>query len=673
MRARVLTALGILGLSVACGEVAPEGPCGSSAAVQLPAAVSLSPDQVQPGAEVQVTVSVVAPSSPHLTLQLDDLESDLDLSAEGDRFVARATVLAPAALGDHSLLIRGWLRHQDGCQSVEGGATLSTMTQGACPNGEVRETGACAPLIEGSPLHRESWAMFGTGERVMAHPRELLLNEGAMLACNTDSIALYRSEALGQGQLPSSPEPGELSEAFMAEAGLAACENLAWDRTHGIAVATSRGGWTLEGTFSGALSTWQLPDLEDIGVGSITHLDTHLDSAGIEDAVLSGDGRVYAAGKPNRLLVFGVNEDGLIELRHEQTVPGLRSAWSLAVSQGHLYLSDAGGPPLSDAERHGTSEGGSSETNPGHLFVFDLSDPETPELISWVDTAGPARGLAPLPDSVVAVAVGPAGVELIDVAAGNEPRSIALFNTPGTALDVAYDSGYLAVADWDSLRLFDASTAGVLYFLGASDLASMPATPSAFNLWQGLFGASFIQLKEGRFIVSEFDRTISGSVRPGHRGARLDVPSRWIRVPASGEDSTTVQLELRNGGRDTLVLGMAIVNEEDAWPTAPTLGVGATPLVLGPGERRVVPLVLDSPLASSPPRYVRFETNTPDSSLRLTPVEVIEGNYALGDTTPDFALPVINVCEEGVCTVQPGCFESSDVHRPMVLAFFSSW
>jgi hypothetical protein len=52
---------------------------------------------------------------------------------------------------------------------------------------------------------------------------------------------------------------------------------------------------------------------------------------------------------------------------------------------------------------------------------------------------------------------------------------------------------------------------------------------------------------------------------------------------------------------------------------------------------------------------------------------VIEGNYALGDTTPDFALPVINVCEEGVCTVQPGCFESSDVHRPMVLAFFSSW
>lgn len=633
--------------------------------------VRLQPAQAAPGESVTVTLEGATPAEPSVYAVVGSGFVDLDVAFSAGRFEATGTFAAPPDLGDHPVRGAGQVIDDGQRWELAGGTLLAVSQAEPCPPEQLREAGACQPRRLGHPLQRRAWTMFGTGQRVMAHPRETIVDGDLILACNTDSVALYRTAGLADDPHPSFPRAEHLSETMVEDAGVQACENLAWDRDRRLAVTTSRGGWTADGVFSGALTTWRLPTDADVGSVNPEPLVTWLDESGVEDVVLGADGLLYAAGKPDRLLVLRLGDDGELDLVRQLEVPGLRSAWGLAVDGDRLYLSDAGGNAADPARHEDEGHDEPGTVVEGHLWIFDVASPAEPNLLGFWDTPGPARGLAVLPQDVVAVAVGPTGVQLVDVADPDTPASLAVLATPGTAQDVAYDGGYLAVADWDSLRLFDASERGVAHFVGASDLSRAPQDFVGLGTWQGVFGASFVALDDGRFLLSEFDRTILGVIQPGYRAPRLDVPHRWLRTAQAGDQAARIPLELRNGGVDALLVDLAVVDEQGAWSDeAP-----AEPLrqVLMPGETAVVSAYIEGATPDGPTPVVRLDSSDPEAPARLLPVEVNGDNYAIGDQTPDFALPVINVCDEDGCIQQPGCFDTAQVEGPIVLAFFSSW
>jgi len=631
------------------------------------AGVTVQPKIVAPGESVVIAIHVPDSNVSTLTLVASPMASATIIPMKGvpDGALGTTSLTAPNGVGDWHLILHG----DSASGPVVGHALVHITEQSSCNSSETMEAHQClmpdpghrlkmtgAVLVNVAPLDREA-----PDARLMIHPRAAWRYKDTLVGCHTDSIGIIPLGALttpsrnDNGGGPNNDSP-LIAEMLMTAGGLDACENLVIDPLRRLAMVASRG----DSGKPGGLSTWSLPESTANPLEAPTHLATWTDEHGLEGLALTGD-RLYAAAKPNRVLVFSILADGSITLVNEVTVPGLTSAWHVAADANHLYVTDAGhdGHVHTDEEHSG-----------GHLFVLDRSNPDAPAYVGVGNTTGSSKGLALLPDHTVAVASGASGIDLFDVTQPWSPNRMTTVDTPHSVTGLAYHAGYLLAADWETVRLYDTSDRGVLRLLDASDFnadhtvtSDNPESPFA-----GMVAASFVSMTDEGFVISEFDHVMTGTLTPGLDAPRLTLQDRR-RVVTAPETGAPLHLaiRMRNDGREPLWVSI----QETVYVTTQD-----HPLILGPGEAGAMDVQivgLDQPDA---PETILLDSNDPTTPTRsVTLIHAGEG-YTVGSDAPDFHLPIVHNCVDGACPAPTECFrlhESLSQGKPILLAFFSTW
>ncbi|MEE2830389.1 MAG: hypothetical protein VX498_14465 [Myxococcota bacterium] len=630
--------------------------------------IQASPEVVAPGAPIEINVTGAAIEGAHAVLQLDTMTTTLDLELTADGLQAAVTLPAPQTLGDHLIEVQGVAPNRD----LVGYALVTVSNLPPCPDGQALERGSCVVRASGSPLEPlvlgpvnipDDLEPGEGGSRSMMHPQALAaLSSTVLLGCFSDSIAIVDSmdfEAMQGGSVPGGPTPAEripVLETILAEVTTEGCQSLTLDLDRRIAVLASRG----ETGRPGGLSSWRIPDLDGELHAPVFLADLE-DDDGFEDALFV-NGLLYASLKPHSLAAFEVDDDGQFSLLYSESIDGLGSSWALASEPGRLYLGDGGGFVF-DEERHEDDRGREHAQAGGHVFLFDLSLPSAPQLTGWVGTQGPAKGLVPLGDGVLAVGSGSSGLELIDVADPSNPVQLDHFETPGVAKTLAAQNGYLLLADWSTLRLYDIDDPRHPRFLGASNL-NRPGSS-----FPGLLSAQYVVLDDDRFWVGEFNNIVGGRIRMGLTGPRLNLGRNAVSLPLPSEGQAAVApVSFDNGGRGAMVVRLESGSEK--------LGYGGVlQRVLAPGvSDRLLPLV--TPVADSTESTLPLESNGVVESDREVPILFHEEHYGAGDLAPTFRLPVTNLCDDEGCSTDTSCFDSRDASErgvPLLIAFFSSW
>jgi hypothetical protein len=736
----------VLAASLGCSETETEVPTSGPVTLEgvIWIDVTLTPESGPPGAEVRVDARVFGP---------DDLALDLDVpglvavpmtrvGSEGGQQVYTAKAVARSTLGLQTFGVRGFT---SGVNAL-GYASYDATNQAACPAGELREAGRCVPRSEGHALEATGYALISLGHpagvdpedkdiRSMLHPRQLIRIGNATVGCHSDHIGMvWLGDYLQAGTLQAAID-GTLADpdALSADDGvtprtetvfkdiapdLGFCENFAYAARDdaglngldagaiGIGV-TSHGG---SGTRQGGLAVWAIPNADaptcsdcDARFDAPKLLHLYTDEIGYAGVAFDGD-ILYAAREPSSLAVFRVEPDGALSPLAEVAIPELRSVWKIALStresgQKVLYITDPS-PPKDEIVAvetdgpEGFSHFKHEHVQPGgRLFTVDVSEASDPTPLGWGPTQGATKGLAVLPDDVVAVANGSAGIELIDVSDPVEPTSIWIEETPGTASNVSYANGYLTVADWDNVRLYDVGERGVPRLIDSTDmglfaelfatLQSMPGPEGRAAPSEGTDGESgdtgpaflptlaigFVHLDpDGTFYASDLDRIFFGKIAPGARAPRLLLQDgrRQVRTEL-GAESDKVQVNVVNGSRVPTWVRMNSVEGAKA----------AGALILPPGGPGVLELTVDTPAGAAPIPQISFSTPGPYPFARTVRLEVIKGQFNVGDVAPRMALPAINWCEAGEdCDQEARCvdlYEAPWRDRPFLMAVFTSW
>lgn len=706
--------------------------------------VALTPDSGPPDAPVKIEARVVGPADLELLVDLPGLVSSplTRIGEEGGRQVFAANAVARSTLGHQRFGVRGFISDQNAL----GYAIYDATTQAPCADGELREAGRCVPKSYGHALEATGYALISLGHpagvdpedkeiRSMLHPRQLVRIGNATVGCHSDHIGMvWLGDYLQAGTLQSaidgtltnmdqlSEDDGVTSRTETLfkdiDPDLGFCENFAFAPLEdagltgleqgvvGLAV-TSHGG---TGNRKGGLAVWAIPNADApkcadcearFDAPKLLHLYT--DDIGYAGVVFDGD-ILYAAREPSSLSVFRVDSGGALSPIAEVDVPELRSVWKIALSsrangQKILFITDPS-PPKDDVVAvetegpEGFSHFKHEHVQPGgRLFSVDVSEPAAPLPLGWGPTNGATKGLAVLPEDIVAVANGSAGIELMDVSDPAEPSSVWIEDTPGTASSVAYANGYLTVADWDNVRLYDVGERAVLRLIDSTDmglfaelfatLQSMPG-PEQPDAPSGRTDAGdadtgpaflptvaigFVQLEQdGTFYASDLDRIFFGKIAAGARAPRLLLQDgrRQVRTEVGGE-TDAIQVNVVNG------------STMPTWVRFDPI-TGATAdrsLVLAPGSAGVLEVDVETPAGGSPIPQVNFSTSGPYPATRTVRLEVIKGQFNVGDPAPRMALPAINWCEAGEdCDLEARCvdlYEAPWRDRPFLMAVFTSW
>lgn len=629
--------------------------------------LELDPPIAAPGSPFTASLSIpkggLLPSGvPMLVeLMLDGERALVEVAEAEDRWTGAAPLLAPNSAGDYTVAVSG------GWEGGEwrGGAVLSVQDGELCPPGQIREVGLCHPTLSGHPLQLDGLAIVNNGRqgRTMIHPRRLAFWGEDVIGCFSDSVGVVRREAMADPFAPpdSGPDPLSVSvaETLLSERDLDFCQDLSFDPQRGTAVVAGRG----TSGRPGFLASLRAAPGAGPADGAPAFYESYSDPAGWEGVILRDD-LVFATRKPDKLDVFELAPDGTFLPLGTALLPGALASWSLALDGTRLYVLDAGAHLSQDDHSHETT--GTPHDHPGgtgRLYVVDVAAPDEPTVLGWTPLAGIPKGLALLPDAVVAVANGAEGVELIDASNPEEPQSIAVHDTPGSVMDLAWDGGYLLGADWSSVRLWDASEWGVLRLLdtheGFSNQEFAPAMPRG-----GIGSAMDVELLGDRFALGDFNNLWVGRIEPGRRGPRLVVLDRASTVdPGATEE---VEVRIHNGG--TELLSVEVEGSDLAAPGS----IGQTWIL--PGESDVLRAVVTGPTQgqSTAVRLLSNDTETPIRQAVYTAVQAIRP----GDSAPHVMLPYTNRCDADGCDRSISCFDSQapqDAGRPVLLAYFASW
>jgi len=638
---------------------------GISIGEQIVAGLSVSSHTVLPGDSVQVAVHVPSQTKPEVTIQGNGQSpTGLKFAATDSGWIGQAAVQAPSTLGDWLLQAVG----HAGTTPIKGFAQVNVVPTQSCGGSLTPEAGQCVVSGTGHRLQKTGSSLVNAGPddpdvpdaRLMIHPRMIQRYENVIVGCHTDSVGMIPIEAMQSDHAPPirSQDDRPVVETMLTEGGLVACENLLLLPEKSLAVTGSRG----DSGNSGGIATWKIPDTTAEPLPPMQHRDTLLDTNGVEGLATDGD-RVYAMAKPNRVLVLQIDDDGTITLENEVTISELVSAWQVAIDGDRLYVTDAAHSDDFHVHTDGDHAG-------GHLLVLDRSQPAAPSFLGIANTTGSAKGLAVLPDQQVAVASGAGGVDLFDVSQPLGPIRLSTIDTPHSAQDVAFDSGYLVVADWETVRLYDASQRGQLRLLDAADMhtSSSPTGPSNGAGYGGIVAASHVTVSKGEMLVAEFDHVFMGSILNGLDAPRLTLLDRR-RVVSPPKDGAPVNfaVRIRNDGRQTLW----VTPEQTAFVNSPD-----SALILGPGETGSIDiklLGLDTPDA---PTVVHFTSNDPAATTRAFEVVHINQTYQIGDIAPEFELPIVDSCAGGTCEAAESCFRLNEAlgqGKPIFFAFYSTW
>ena len=662
----VILCLGLLSCSESTTERA--SPWESTSAEALaplsqPARLGIAPETALPGAELTLTARVPQADdrrselSVDLEMDAEEVDRALMLRSEGDALIGSIVLNAPAAEGDHLFSIHGAL----GSSRIEAHAAVNISSGARCGEGEILEAGRCVARVDGHHIKVErgisvNHRSAGRGRLGhMIHPRSARRYGDVIVACMTDAIGL-----IPVAELPIIDEPidsaaerlrANLVETRLERNRITVSEHLLVFPERGIAVLSSRGA---DNRARGGLSSWRLPPLDSRPLAPPEHISSMTGGRGFGDMVRVGD-RIFAIHHPNGIASVRLLENGRLRLDGDLDLPAMRGASTVAYDGTHLLVAGA-------TDAHEVSLYG------GTMHVLELKEPGMPIVLSSAHTTGTPRGIAILDDEMVAVANGALGIDLFDLGSPAAPQLIANVHTPGSAMGLSFEGGYLLVADWDNIRLYDASVRGCLRLLDAIDGFHPSYLAAGGGLHEnGLTAANFVHLENGRFVAAELDVLLTGEIRRGAGAPRLVVHDRGHRLPREAHDEETITIRVSNGGRHQLDLEQPFDRKKD------TAGSWCVP----PGESALLTLKVaeENVVRTGANSSVILHSNDPENAtprILLIPSTV----YQVGDPVPNFRLPMINICPDGSCPERLDCFDLDEEvakGRPILLAAFASW
>lgn len=328
----------------------------------------------------------------------------------------------------------------------------------------------------------------------------------------------------------------------------------------------------------------------------------------------------------NDLLFASRHQDGVEILSlsdpihpYQLSVIPTGNAWATLASDSILYIADGG---------YG-------------IAVVDITDPETPIILSTMETSGTAKDLALVNQSLF-VAVGAYGVDMINVQNPATPEFIANYNTTGYASRVAANDSLVAVSDWDDVEVLRHGTFG----LALAGYKNTGGRVMAINM----IGDHIISAEWNLFSVFRFEN---------QTGADMDLSVHKLSFPRTASPSTsTLPLQMNNSGNSVLSIAGYQISNSDFSITIPQLS-------LNPGQSQEI-AVHYTPQGGTWYGTLTFHTNDPDEET----VDVrVTGNFPygpmVGDPAPGFSLPLVN---------GNGYMGLEDLAgQPAVIAFFTGW
>ncbi len=569
--------------------------------------------------------------------------------------------------------------------------------------GEVVKHAGHLLTLQGSyPVNQAAPDPDAPGARTMIHPRADVLIGKALVGCHTDSIGIVALEDLEpmmdegsgpgtvngrarpRGRGPGEDGPRRVSETILSKVpadGLDACEHFVVDATATVAVASSRG----DRGKAGGLTSWELPDLENPPFAPPKFRHAVTNPGGFEGLALDGD-LIIAARKPSGVSAYTLDAQRRFVAKGSRDFPEIVSAGAIVVKrQGErrlVIVSDQGDrAPVTTqvtAGPGGTQHLGHVHQEPGgRILVLDATgdDATTWTPLGLAVTGGPVRGMADLPNDLLAVAASQAGVELFDLKDPAAPIRVAASPTPGPVNKVAYSEGYVVATAWDTLRLFDVGDGGALRPLDAADaIRGMTpeslATESQCELPDGFIALASVSLSGLTVVASDFDSVFVGRIAPGGRAPRLNVHDRRKSIVAPPDGGLqSFSIHVTNGGTEPLRV----------TPRGePGIDAADGTVEVAPGADAFVEFRVPQPITDGLPCAVWLESNDPESPMR--PIELFDPGpaYQLGGQASSFRLSGTNACDNGTCDPKATfCFdlakEIAARRRPTFLAFFSTW
>ncbi|MBD2091003.1 DUF4347 domain-containing protein [Microcoleus sp. FACHB-1515] len=157
---------------------------------------------------------------------------------------------------------------------------------------------------------------------------------------------------------------------------------------------------------------------------------TTLDTTSAFGVAVAGN-YAYIADGTNGLQIVNISNPLAPTIAGRLADPGF--ATGVAIAGGFAYVTSRDLPPEGD----GTADG---------LYIINISNPESPSLVSRFNTAGASIGVAVQGDYAY-IADGNAGVEVVNIRDRQNPQSIGNFNTPGIAYSIAVQGNQVFVAD----------------------------------------------------------------------------------------------------------------------------------------------------------------------------------------------------------------------------------
>lgn len=348
------------------------------------------------------------------------------------------------------------------------------------------------------------------------------------------------------------------------------------------------------------------------------------------DASRSYEG-VAAAGT---ISYVAVHDQGLIVLDWSSGAPvevgamdNLVNAWGVALRGSSLYVADAG---------YG-------------LVVVDVSEPTRPALVGKVAIPDGASQAIAVDGDHAYLAMATGGLAVVDVSDPSAPQHVVTVDTPGSATELSLAPPYLAVADWNDVRVFDVSTPS------SPELAATEAVLDSSRNFTRFLG---VAMRQGVVVGGEFNGdlyTFEFAPRPAPdiRASSYDIT--FARTEPGAVDA--VALIVSNEGQEPLVATEVRVD-------GAAFSTDAGAFVLAPGERAVIEIAYRPEDANPAEGTVTIVTDDPDEATTTVALAGNGDSLQVGDPAPEVELSMLG----------GGTWElSAQTGQVVVLAYFATF
>lgn len=303
---------------------------------------------------------------------------------------------------------------------------------------------------------------------------------------------------------------------------------------------------------------------------------------------------------------------------HITSVPS-RNAWASLATDSLLFVADGG----------------------WGLKIYSIANRNDPQRLASLQTSGTAKDVALVGDFLF-VAVGAAGVDMIDVSDPWTPIIVDNFNTSGYASRVSASGNRVAVSDWDDIEVLAYDTQG-LSLIGYKNTGGRVMAIE-------MVGDMIYSAEWRDFKILEY-----GEIS----GPDVDFNTRKLEFPRVMErDSHELSLRLQNNGRERLRILDVFLDISDF-----EYELGSQ--TIDPDSTTSISIVYRPDLGGWSEQLMLTTNDQDEPVISITLTGNNPNGPMVGDIAPDFELESIN----GFGTI--GTEELRG--QPVVLAFFTSW